>query len=753
MSNSEAPEVARSALRASLIYFVLAAAWILASDHLVEALVAEPARASLQTYKGWAFIAVTAVLLYLALRTVPAKPVTGASADAERRKLYGQVFAVSILLATTVLGHFAVTAWTSRKALIEDVERQTRDLARILEEQTAAWLNAADLALHMFDTPDLMQSRAGGQEAINAHIRNMLNLMPLMRNLVILDASGKVWYENNPSPGLLTDLSSREFFRHHRDDPSPELYVSQPFYGARTGNLVFVVSRRLFSADNKFAGVVSSAIDIGQLEKLYGTLSSPYDRSVSLARRDGMVLVRVPRVEGVVGRSFAAIPLYSQYLPRAESGTYRTAGAGDGVQRIFSYRGVANRPLVVVLGLDEAQVLSSWQRETAAYGAITGAVILTIAWLTFLVCREIQGRDAVGAALRESEERFRQVWQTSIDVVLIWDSHNIICYANPATRRILGHEPASLMGQNLSMLQPAAPAASHATGITPFVDPNPKSVHPTTVETVVRHRDGHEFPVEIAFSELQFHGERMFAGIVRDITMRKRNHDALEEGQARMRALSDQLLQVQETERATLANELHDAFGQMLTALKLQLQLQVRDQPSTRLDDCIALVDQSLRQVRSLSLDLRPPQLADLGLASALRAHLERLSAQTGRLITFKMPQEVPVLLGARAVAGFRIVQEAVNNALRHAGPCPIHVELNCHASQLELTVQDQGNGFDLAEQRARAVLGRSLGLLSMEERARMVGGTLDIESAIGAGTLVRLRMPLQPADPQGRAG
>ena len=238
------------------------------------------------------------------------------------------------------------------------------------------------------------------------------------------------------------------------------------------------------------------------------------------------------------------------------------------------------------------------------------------------------------------------------------------------------------------------------------------------------------------FEARAYPSEEGLAVYFRDITERKKS-------QQRLQTLSEKMLHVQESERASLARELHDEFGQVLTAVKLQLQLLEKRTPSPRLEDCIALVDQALRQVRSLSLDLRPFQLDDLGLGAALGAHLERLSRQSALSISFECDPGVPRLIGPRATAFFRIAQEAVTNAMRHAQARSVQVKLYCEGELLVLVVSDDGVGFDIGKMRADAVKGGSLGMMSMEERVRMFGGTLDIRPAGASGTVVVARIPL----------
>jgi PAS domain S-box-containing protein len=215
---------------------------------------------------------------------------------------------------------------------------------------------------------------------------------------------------------------------------------------------------------------------------------------------------------------------------------------------------------------------------------------------------------------------------------------------------------------------------------------------------------------------------------------------AVELGEKReqLHALSRKLIEVQEAERRAVARELHDDFGQVLTALRLNLQRRSSDEK-----DNIALVDGAIARMRDLALDLRPPQLDDLGLESSLRWYVEREAARAGLKLQLSLDPLPLEPAPTVATACFRIVQEALTNVLRHAGANAVSVELRAAGGHLEVVVRDDGVGFDVVDARKRAVRGDSQGILGMRERAELVGGALEIVSTPGNGTAVRARFPL----------
>jgi PAS domain S-box-containing protein len=215
-----------------------------------------------------------------------------------------------------------------------------------------------------------------------------------------------------------------------------------------------------------------------------------------------------------------------------------------------------------------------------------------------------------------------------------------------------------------------------------------------------------------------------------------RLYEQMRAGRDRLQTLSRRLVEVQEIERRRLARELHDEVGQLLTGLKLLLEMSMRLPPDAvedSLDEARTLADELLARVRELSLDLRPTMLDDLGLLPALLWHFERYTAQTNVRVNFRHTglerrRFVPEI----ETATYRIVQEALTNVARHAGVGEVTVQLWADQDTLGVRVEDDGVGFDAETMLA---LGTSSGLSGMQERASLLGAQLTIESAPGAGT------------------
>ncbi|MDD3269048.1 MAG: PAS domain S-box protein, partial [Syntrophomonadaceae bacterium] len=233
---------------------------------------------------------------------------------------------------------------------------------------------------------------------------------------------------------------------------------------------------------------------------------------------------------------------------------------------------------------------------------------------------------------------------------------------------------------------------------------------------------------------------------IRDITDRQQSEEKIREVSEEMQALSHALMQVQEDERRHLARELHDALGQTLTAVKINLQNLTHNNPAAgaQLKESIDIVDQSLQEIRQLSISLRPTVLDDLGLEAALRSHFSGLMQRSGLKIAFFSNLNTRRLLVNLETACFRVVQESLTNVLRHAQAQNVRVELNLENKELKLVIADDGQGFEVELATKNAVQGRSMGLLGMKERVVQAGGRYAIESSPSGGTSINACFPLE---------
>lgn len=217
----------------------------------------------------------------------------------------------------------------------------------------------------------------------------------------------------------------------------------------------------------------------------------------------------------------------------------------------------------------------------------------------------------------------------------------------------------------------------------------------------------------------------------------ERLFDELDGTQRRFRGLAKGVWRVQEDERRRLARELHDQLGQVLTALIHRLE----GVPGEDREDCMSLARQALEDVRELSRLLRPAVLDDLGLVAALKWLARRTRESTGLEVSVHAPESSERLDPDVETLLFRVAQEAVTNAVKHAAAGEVDIRLSRTGNQIELRIRDDGRGFDPE----RAITGeeRGIGLAGMHDRLDLFGGRLVVSSSPGRGTTISATLAL----------
>jgi two-component system sensor histidine kinase UhpB len=220
--------------------------------------------------------------------------------------------------------------------------------------------------------------------------------------------------------------------------------------------------------------------------------------------------------------------------------------------------------------------------------------------------------------------------------------------------------------------------------------------------------------------------------------------DSISANQTRQQELARRVLESEERERERIAHELYSGTAQTLAGVLVRLRIAERHLTSGANDSIIEIREEvvsALEEIRGVARRLRPPELDELGVRVALEAHARSMTEN--RRMDVRFHGDVPVLSRETSLALFRIVQEAVSNAVLHSGADTVEVTFASEGARLNVDVVDDGCGFDLAEALARP--GRSLGLFGMHERAGYVQGELSLESGPGRGTRVRVALPLTP--------
>ncbi|MGS0683207.1 ligand-binding sensor domain-containing protein [Shewanella sp. 125m-7] len=211
-----------------------------------------------------------------------------------------------------------------------------------------------------------------------------------------------------------------------------------------------------------------------------------------------------------------------------------------------------------------------------------------------------------------------------------------------------------------------------------------------------------------------------------------------------LRSLATQIQNAKEEERKSISRELHDQFGQTLTATKINLQLYKKFdyQEQDRIDSAIEITHTMIQQMRSISFNLRPALLDDEGLVAGVKLQLEKMSALIANPIKLTVSNNFPMVNQGITINVFRIIQESVNNAIRHADANQIIVGLSYQSQELLIEIKDDGKGFDVDKVKQNTFSGIHLGLLGMEERVHSLSGKLILHSSISNGSIIKVVIP-----------
>jgi PAS domain S-box-containing protein len=363
--------------------------------------------------------------------------------------------------------------------------------------------------------------------------------------------------------------------------------------------------------------------------------------------------------------------------------------------------------------------------------------------LRMTALRDITERKQTEQALRESEEKFSKAFRTSPDVMSITD-YETNCYleVNAAHVKTFGFQREEVIGRTPAEL-----------GI--FLDPaTHEQLHRELkeyglvrgVEIEGRTRDGRRLTLLHSAEIIELGGRLCVLRVSHDITERKRAETERDEARSReAQARAEytlQLIAAQEAERTRIARELHDSLGQNLLLIKNRAELQMAGAklPASLREELQSISDiasQAIAEVRQISYDLHPPQLELLGLTRALRGLIENTRESGAIAIDGKFDSVDDLFPREAATNVYRIVQESLNNILKHSRAKRARISLERDVHEVLLKIEDEGCGFKTGAG------GKGLGLKNIAERVRMLGGKLKLDSQPDRGTRIEITIPI----------
>jgi two-component system CheB/CheR fusion protein len=334
------------------------------------------------------------------------------------------------------------------------------------------------------------------------------------------------------------------------------------------------------------------------------------------------------------------------------------------------------------------------------------------------------------AILREQQERLRAILNSPDDAIITCDREGIIESVNSATERMFGYSTDELIGQNIKTLMMPSFQAEHDVYLQNFLTTGEQKVVGLGREVTARRKDGSLFPVDLAVGEVENY--KLYTGILRDASQR--------------RELERQVLAIADLERRRIGAELHDQVGQELTALGLlsaslieSAQAHTEPDPDN-LRKVSNAIQRVLGQVRALSQGLVPVEVSAQGLTAALKQMTEQFGQGTNVACNFRSDKPEAGCTDDEAQHLYLIAREACTNALKHASPQHVDIDLLARDSRLVLRISDDGSGRP--EQ-----FHEGLGIRLMQNRARLINASLSIMPARPKGTQVVCTLTKEHSD------
>jgi PAS domain S-box-containing protein len=342
-------------------------------------------------------------------------------------------------------------------------------------------------------------------------------------------------------------------------------------------------------------------------------------------------------------------------------------------------------------------------------------------------------------ALAESEEKYRQLFESESDAVMIFDAETRQFEdANPATLDLFGYSKVEFLAMTAEDI--SAEKDKTRTAVGQLIQQDSQS---TKVPLrYFKRKDGSVFPGEISAGKFISDNRKKIIGAVRDITDRLQAED-------KIRVLNQQLIKAQENERNRIAGYLHDHVAQDFSSLKIGLetlfdnQREVSAETKSKICELSKILQESITAVRDLSYDLHPPGMDQLGLVRTVNQYCEDFSEKNNVSVDFYTAGMKDLKLDFDTEINlYRLIQEGLNNIKKHAKAGHVVIRLVASSPNIILRIEDNGQGFDVERRLASSFKEKRLGLSSMEERVRMLEGRLRIKSQPSKGTSLFIEVP-----------
>ncbi|MDB5416470.1 MAG: diguanylate cyclase [Rubritepida sp.] len=356
-----------------------------------------------------------------------------------------------VLLGLIFLVLFAAEGWrewTSRQTQLQEVQTASANLAHSLLQEAEGAVAAADAALvAIVGFLELEGTEPAALTRLSSLLVAASANQPQLRGFSVDGRNGMRLISSVPNQTLGVSNASRDYFRHHREDPDRGPLIGPPTQSRRQGYWVITISRRFQDRDGRFAGTVVTSITSATIAGTYAAFDMGREGSIALLHTNGMIMSRYPFDEAVISRILPAVPALLELAASEPAGHYNSVSAIDGVARLGSYQRSERFPLLVIVSSGTSEALAAWVHGAWFRVAAVLAVSCVIVLLGVRLIAQIQRRRQAELVLAESEAEFRMLAEHASDMVSRVGTDGVWRYASPAATRLLGVDPAELVGR------------------------------------------------------------------------------------------------------------------------------------------------------------------------------------------------------------------------------------------------------------------------------------------------------------------
>ncbi|MEI6207860.1 MAG: PAS domain S-box protein [Desulfuromonadales bacterium] len=402
----------------------------------------------------------------------------------------------------------------------------SQNLALSLRNNINDTFDKTELALFVIAEEVARQRNTNGidRQNLNAYLANVYARLPYLEGLRVADAHGTVAYSSDIS-GPLTTISDRKYFTSLRDNPAAGLIISRPIISRALNKWVIACARRLSQPDGSFAGIVFAVFSLEQFTRTFSSLDIGKQGIVSLFDIEMSVYARYPELSGPgssVGRDLKNSTVHRMIQEGRHSATFINTSPLDSIRRTLSYHKISDKPLYVIVGVATGEYLAEWRKEAVLLSAMAALFFLITSISSWLMYNSRKSRLSDLQALKNSESRYRTLFDSAGDGILIVDMNGFIRGANEIFCSRLGYREEELLGKD-----PESFVAPENAEYVPERGSRLKEQGHAIFETVLVSRDGVRIPTEISARVIDFAGQPVVMSLARDITERKTAEERL----------------------------------------------------------------------------------------------------------------------------------------------------------------------------------------------------------------------------------